>query len=295
MVLRFQSNGKRVFPVEKIRSRHEEMPIHIAARNQRGNWRTLDLLHRSYPQSSRMSAKHGLPIHYVCRFSRDPDALAAVLASDPGVVNIATDEGGFTPLHIVAYRSEQRDDDIFLVPLDEDAQVAMIRLLLEAGADRSLRLTAEKECLPASLLQPTRRHLKAVLAPPADADSALPPQHSPAGNGSPGYALSEMSPASSYTGGASMSLYGNGGGCFQQAPSPFGTATSVGSSVMGSGRTGSGGAGSGSEDSSDDGNNIDAIAEVLFSEHHPVIEAALNNLEHEDFTDSGGELIRNNF
>ena len=55
----------------------------------------------------------------------------------------APQSDGLTPLHLVASRSELSDAAAKIVPLDEAAQAAMARRLLDAGADRRAAATVD--------------------------------------------------------------------------------------------------------------------------------------------------------
>ena len=70
-----------------------------------------------------------LPIHLACQFSSDPTSLATLLYYDKSVVN-AERADGFTPLHLVASRSEGNDVRLGLIQLDEETQVSAIDVIL---------------------------------------------------------------------------------------------------------------------------------------------------------------------
>lgn len=101
----------------------QELPIHIAARNDKCHTQVIQLLSQDMPGCFAMASREGsLPIHTACQFSRDPTLIAALLYYNRSVVNVPRADG-FTPLHLVSARHDVSDQSIGLIPLDEDTQV----------------------------------------------------------------------------------------------------------------------------------------------------------------------------
>jgi hypothetical protein len=106
-----------------MRNSRMEAPIHIVARSAQCQPRTIQLLQADSRDCMTAAAEDGsLPLHYACQLSSDPALLAALLYYNRHVVN-ARRKDGFTPLHLVASRSDVNDSHCKLIPLDEDVQV----------------------------------------------------------------------------------------------------------------------------------------------------------------------------
>ena len=69
---------------------------------------------------------------------------------------------GFTPLHLVASRSDgPADTSIGLIPLTEKVQGRMVRILLNHGADKNI--CVEEDYIPYDLVKSNRPAVQALL------------------------------------------------------------------------------------------------------------------------------------
>jgi ankyrin repeat protein len=134
------NNGSRVYRGDELENAKGELPCHIVAMNPRCHPRTIELLRAHFPHSFSVAAENGLPVHYATQFSKDPDIIPALLAAgggDYGTVNAARMPDGLTPLHLVASRSDLQEAVHKIYSLSESAQLAMVRHLVDFGADKT--------------------------------------------------------------------------------------------------------------------------------------------------------------
>ena len=215
---------------------------------------------------------------FVCQLqlSRDPQTVEALIGCNPRHINAASRSDGLTPLHLVASRSDLCDAVAKIEALDEPAQIRMVRILLNAGADRSAAVELEERTLlPVDLSSDARPAVRRLLEVATEAANGLgipsPPASSSSGSqssagGSLGLSPSPPNVASpnnlSMMGAASM---------FESEMAMMPTPSSVGSSSRGLYNSSS------SSDLSDENNveDPDVIAQVLGQ--HPAIAAALDD------------------
>lgn len=267
--LKYQ-NGRKVFD-SQTKNKKGEIFIHLAARMEKCQHRIIQLLQRDFNACMTSTTDEDmLPIHYACQYSRDPALLALLLFYDCTVIN-AQRKDGFSPLHIVAARSEGKISSHSpsgnLVPLDEDVQCRMIKLLLENGADKA---QGNLGYLPVHLVNKNRNATKALLKIPRSRRNSpnnsykvqqqrvQTEQVSPAASVDSsefGFTGDESPPDSAATPALPF--------LFPQ-PSPFGNG-----SLTSGNDSDSDGAGSSEE-------QLDAIAEILI--HHPVMQDVMENI-----------------
>ena len=207
------------------------------------------------------------------QLSRDPQTVESLVGCNTQLVNGARRSDGLTPLHLVASRSDLSDVVAKIEALDESAQISMVRILLDAGADRSAAVELEgKAFLPVDLSdgRPAVKRLLEVaeatngLGIPSPPESLTSESRCPAGtlglSPSPPNVASPNNQA--MMGAASM---------FESGLAMVPTPSSVGSSSRGICDSSS------SSDLSDDCNveDPDVIAQVLGQ--HPAIAAALDD------------------
>jgi len=137
---RDHNDNKRVYATDVMNAKLQ-MPIHIVAMNKKCAQHVVQLLAKDLPVCLRSPMADGsLPIHLACQFSSDPTLLATLLYYDKSVVNMER-EDGFTPLHLVAARTDVHDVRHGIIRLDEETQV-------RAGEKLSLKLAHQfAECL----------------------------------------------------------------------------------------------------------------------------------------------------
>ena len=104
------------------------------------------------------TADGSLPIHLACQYSTDPTMVATLLYYNRCVINARRNDG-LTALHMVASRNEARDKKLGLIPLSEDTQIRMIRLLLDHGADRNLQVEGYR---PVDLIAENRNRARGI-------------------------------------------------------------------------------------------------------------------------------------
>jgi len=236
------------------------LPIHHAAMSRRCRTvqNVIHILHCSMPACLTAQTDDGsAPIHLACQFTNDPAMIATLLHYKQDVVN-TTRGDGFTPLHLVAARNDAMDRQIGLIPLDEETQVRMIKLLLDHGADRGIKVDCYVAFDLVKAERETARALLKIKRAPAPTPMNEVNGGSPNANknnmvngggglpGSPldGLSLNSMQTPSPGGGQASPNVIGNydpfiGGGIFDSgssmtADSPqnaFGFLGSVGSGV----------------------------------------------------------------
>lgn len=155
-----EGSQKRIYPSE-VRNNKNYLPIHIAAMSKRCPQHVVQLLARDMPTCLTSRTSDGsMPIHLACQHSSDPTLIATLLYYNRGVVSEERGDG-FTPLHLVAARTDAHDAKLGYILLDEETQVRMIKMLLEHGADRSA--TVEDRYLPVDLLKVDRTKARALL------------------------------------------------------------------------------------------------------------------------------------
>ena len=143
-----------------IRNVKQELPIHIAARNDKCHTQVIQLLSQDFPRCFAMASRDGsLPIHTACQRTKDTTLIATLLYYNRSVVNVPRGDG-FTPLHLICARHDINDPSIGLIPLDEDTQVRMIKVLLDHGADKTMRV---ENYLPGNLLKKDRTKVAHLL------------------------------------------------------------------------------------------------------------------------------------
>ena len=142
LALRSREGGRRPVVSAAAKNKKGEMPIHTVARHDRCDIETIHALCRELPGCVAAPTREGdLPLHYACQYSRDPTLLALLLHYDPERLTVSARRAdGFTPLHLVASRNDQHAS-AKLVPLSEDSQYRMIKVLLDHGADKTLEVT----------------------------------------------------------------------------------------------------------------------------------------------------------
>jgi ankyrin repeat protein len=149
-----QVSGQRIFS-SSIRNNHGQLPIHIAAMSPRHPLMLLHTMARDNPESLTSVSKNGsVPLHLACQYSKDPSLIAALLCYGKSTVNLTRNDG-FSPLHLVAARDDCQNDSLGLVPLDEDAQIRMLKLLIEEQGDR--HALVENSYLPYDLVKVGRK------------------------------------------------------------------------------------------------------------------------------------------
>eukprot|EP00095_Tigriopus_kingsejongensis_P003854 maker-scaffold20_size707684-snap-gene-4.17 protein:Tk03854 transcript:maker-scaffold20_size707684-snap-gene-4.17-mRNA-1 annotation:"nf-kappa-b inhibitor zeta" len=286
--LKFHGN-RRVF-LSNVPNFKGELPIHIVSRNEKCHLRTIQLLAQDLDNCFTIRTPDGsLPIHYACQFSKDPSLLTALLHFNQNVVNERRGDG-FTPLHLVASRSNQQNASHGLIALDEDTQIRMVRLLLEHEADSTLKVD---EYLPYDLVDDRTRVKLLLRVRRTDGSqrgspiSGSPPDGFLAGRNGPMMSplASTMSPSATSGIGSDMSspysqhhsppildgyVSGNDGGSNQGFYSP------MSNGIQGPGSLSSGGGPESSGSDSEDGNNnLDAIAEAIYQQF-PSIQEIMN-------------------
>lgn len=178
--LRFHGN-RRVFP-SNLANLKGELPIHLVARNEKCHLRTIQLFAQDLPNCFSTPSSNGgsLPLHYACQYSKDPTLLTALFHFNKDLANVRRDDG-CTPLHLVACRSDQESVADGLVALDEDAQIRMVKILLDMGADPTLKVDG---FLPYDLVD-ERTRVRMLLKPGRRNDSGNSQQHSPTSRSPP--------------------------------------------------------------------------------------------------------------
>merc|ERR1719189_1672298 len=141
------------------------MPIHHAVMSRRCPQNVIRTLHSDMPACLTAQTENGsLPIHLACQYSSDPTMIALLLHYNRDIIN-AKRSDGFTPLHLVASRNDgPADISIGLIPLSEEIQGRMIRLLLDYGADKTI-LVGDKY-IPFDLVKQNRKMARALLKTP---------------------------------------------------------------------------------------------------------------------------------
>ena len=277
------SEDGRVYNTDNLINSKSETPLHMAAIKSVCHSATINILHRNFPSHASRAAEDGLPLHYACQLSHDPQTVTALIGCNPRLVNSARRSDGLTPLHLVASRSNLSIAVAKIEALDESAQIAMVRILLDAGANRSAVAQLEgKALLPVDLCD-GRPAVKRLLEVVSDTNTnglsiQSPPESSTSGSHSPAGALG-LSPGTlglspsppSVTSPNNLALI-EAASMFESGLVMMPTPSSVGSSSS-RGLYDS----SSSPDLSDDNNieETDVIAQVL--EQHPAISAALDD------------------
>jgi hypothetical protein len=116
---RGHNDNKRVYASD-VKNGKQQMPIHIAAMNKKCPQHVVQLLARDMPASLGSPMVDGsLPIHLACQYSSDPAYLATLLYYNKSMVNVERADG-FTPLHLVASRTDDQDVRLGFIRLDEE-------------------------------------------------------------------------------------------------------------------------------------------------------------------------------
>ena len=208
------------------------------------------------------------------QLSRDPQTVEALIGCNTRLVNGARRSDGLTPLHLVASRSDLSDAVAKIEALDESAQISMVRILLDAGADRSAAVELEGKAFFPVDLSDGRPAVKRLLEV-AEAANGLgipsPPQSSTSESRSPAGTLG-LSPSPPNVASPNNLAMMGAASMFESGLVMMPTPSSVGSSSS-RGLCNS----SSSSDLSDDCNveDPDVIAQVLGQ--HPAIAAALDD------------------
>ena len=122
--LRFSHDSSRKVYRTDLRNIKAYLPIHHAAVNRKCPQNIIQMLARSYPGCLTARTDDGsFPIHMACQYSNDPTMIATLLYYNSEVVN-ATRGDGFTPLHLIAARTDALDKRVGLIPLEEQIQVS---------------------------------------------------------------------------------------------------------------------------------------------------------------------------
>ena len=157
------NDGSLVYQTN-IKNQKGQLPIHIAALSHECPQNTIQLLFNSNPQCMKAKEVTGsTPLHMACQFSTDPTMIATLLYYDRQVVNDRRKDG-LTPLHMVASRSHISDPAGGIIPLSEEAQYRMIRLLLEYGGDKTIIVkNLNTNLAPYNLVVENRTRVKILL------------------------------------------------------------------------------------------------------------------------------------
>ena len=159
--LRFSHDVNRKVYTSNLHNNKQYLPIHHAAMSRRCPQIVIQMLQRDMPSCLMARTDDGsAPIHLACQYTTDPTMIATLLYYNRDVVNLSRQDG-FTPLHLVAARNDAIDRQIGLIPLEEEIQVRMIRLLLDHGADRGIKV--EQRYMPFDLVKIERDRARGLL------------------------------------------------------------------------------------------------------------------------------------
>lgn len=254
--LRYEDNRK-VFP-STVRNKKNDLPLHVAAMSFSCPHNMLMLFYHDNPEGFVSVNREGnFPLHLACQMTKDPTLIANLLRYNSSMINYRRGDG-MTPLHLVASRNDIEERDNKVIALDDENQVKMIRILLEFGADKSMKLEG---FLPIQLLDKNRTKARLLLKVNCDDGSPCPDtkewqNNYPLSPNSLSY--SQMSPTSLHSSGPpsvpESQLSGSPtSSTFYSQASPF----------------------SGTEEEPDDVANLDAIAALLIQ--HPTIREVLDS------------------
>lgn len=173
--LQFRDSGNSKVFSSRTANAKQLLPAHIASMSDKYPSETFRVLLEDFDEFFHCKTVDGsLPLHLACQYSTDPNMLKTLLnkSNNFGVNERRND--GFTPIHLLAARNEAKDSHIGLFSLDEATQVQMIQVLLDHGADKSLKVEKYR---PIDLLRVGRVHTAALIQVPSD--QVLEPMEAP--------------------------------------------------------------------------------------------------------------------